>query len=262
MSKNASINISEVADKIRKGYLNINVQELFLSIMIKGLMHNLRNEIKIRDISVPHMILHTGDDRMWLEARGYDASIEPLNISNENTIYSLIPRCIVNPTSVDLDAGQLTSPYSIGGIQYEDETGLYMLKGEFRRMPLKMTFELKYYVESFTDMLELMQYIISNFSFVRTYDIVYMGQHIKCSYKIPDSFSDEHTMDIDGALSENRDHSLNISIEVETNMPVFNNRTIMPATSIINKAASSVTPTNDLEQIINITTSSRTYENA
>ena len=243
---------NEVADKIRKGDLNINVQELFLSTMIKGLMHSLKNDIKIREIPVPHMILHTGDDRMWIEARGYDASIEPLNISNENTVYSIVPRCIVNPAGVDLDSGQLTSPYSIGGIQYEDNNGLHMLKGEFRRMPIKMTFDLKYYVDSFTDMLELMQYIIVNLAYVKTYDIVYMGQHIKCSYKIPDSFSDEHTMDIDGAVSDNREHTLNLSIEVETNMPVFNNRTIMPATSIITKTSLNVTPNIISDDIINI----------
>jgi hypothetical protein len=78
-------------------------------------------------------------------------------------------------------------------------------------------------------MLELIQYVITNLAFIRTYEIIYMGQNIKCSYKIPESFSDEHTLDIDGSLSDNREHSLNLSIEVETNMPVFNNRTIMPS---------------------------------
>ena len=63
-----------------------------------------------------------------------------------------------------------------------------------------------------------------------------MGQNITCSYKIPDSFGEEHTMDIDGSLSDNRTHSLNMSLEVETNMPVFNNRTIMPADNIISKS--------------------------
>ena len=61
---------------------------------------------------------------------------------------------------------------------------------------------------------------------------MYLGQKIKCSYKIPESFGEEHTMELDGALSENRNHLLTLSLEVETNMPVFNNKTIMPATII------------------------------
>lgn len=222
-------NSSYIVDNIRRGALDINVQELFFSAIIKGLLYNLNKDIKIRNERVPHFILHTGDDRMWLETKGYDASIEPLKISNENSVYSIIPKCIVNPAGIDLDSAQLTSPYSLGSLQYESEDGVFMLNGEFRRVPIKMTFELKYYVDSYTDMLELIQYVITNLAFIRTYEIIYMGQNIKCSYKIPESFSDEHTLDIDGSLSDNREHSLNLSIEVETNMPVFNNRTIMPS---------------------------------
>ena len=222
-------NSSYIVDDIKRGALDINVQELFFSAIIKGLLYNLNKDIKIRNERVPHFILHTGDDRMWLETKGYDASIEPLKISNENSVYSIIPKCIVNPAGIDLDSAQLTSPYSLGSLQYESEDGVFMLNGEFRRVPIKMTFELKYYVDSYTDMLELIQYVITNLAFIRTYEIIYMGQNIKCSYKIPESFSDEHTIDIDGSLSDNREHSLNLSIEVETNMPVFNNRTIMPS---------------------------------
>lgn len=243
--KDEKNNIRNIVELIRKGDLDVNVQDLFLSIVIKGLLFNLNNDIKIRNESVPHYIIHTGDDRMYLEMRGYDASIEPLNPSNEmNTIYSSLPRCIVNPNGIDVDTAQLTSPYSVGSIQYNvdsgDNTGVYALKGEFRRMPLKISFDLKYYVDSYTDMLELIQCILSNLAFINTYDIVYMGQKIKCSYKIPESFSDEHTMDIDGSFSDSKTRNLSLSIEVETNMPIFNNRTIVSATNIITKPISNI----------------------
>lgn len=226
--------IKEIVNSIRTGDLDINVQDLFLSKMIKGLLYNLNNDIKVRGICVPHYIMHTGDDRMFIEARGYDFSIEPALVSNEkHTIYDIIPKCIVNTTGITLDTGQLTSPYSIGGIQYENENGIYMLKGEFRRMPVTLSVDLKYYTDSYTDMLELIQYVLSNLAFIRTYDIMYMGQKIKCSYKIPDSFSDEHTMDLDGTYTDSREHTMSLSIEVEGNMPIFNNKTIMSATDII-----------------------------
>ena len=237
-------NTNTIVEMIRKGDLDINVQELFLSALIKGLLLNLKNDIKIREEAVPHMILHTGDDRLWLEQKGYDASIEPLTISNENNVYSIIPKCIVNLSNVDLDSAQLTSPYSIGKMQYivndGDYCGTYALKGEFRRIPIKMAFELKYYVDSYTDMLELIQTVIANLAFIRTYDIIYMGQVIKCSYKIPDSFGEEHTMEIDGALSDSRDHSITLSLEVEANMPIFNNRTIMSASKIITTTVTNI----------------------
>lgn len=237
-------NATEIANKIRKGDLDINVQERFLSSLIKGLLLKLNSEIKIRNIEVPHMILHTGDDRMWVETKNYNASIEPLTISNEGSVYSIIPKCVVTPSSVDLDLNQLTSPYSLGSLQYESPNGVCMLTGEFRRIPVKIGVDLKYYTDSYTDMLELIQYIIANLSFIRTYDIVYLGQKIKCSYKIPESFGEEHTMELDGALSDNREHSLSLSVEIETSLPIFNNRTIMPS-KIITKTVANIHPSID-----------------
>lgn len=235
-------NIDNVIQDIRNGDLDINVQDLFFSILIKGLLYNLNNCIKVRGDYVPHYITHTGDDRMYLAARGYNASLEPNLPSNEiRNIYDIIPKCIVNPSNIDLDINQLTSPYSIGGIQYSDKDGLYMLKGEFRRVPVKISVDLKYYTESYTDMLELIQYIISNLAFIRTFDIMYMGQKITCSYRIPEAFNDEHSMDIDGSMSDSRNHELNLSIEVESNFPVFNNRTIMPADKIITTTINNTT---------------------
>lgn len=226
-------NISDIVEKIRTGVLDVNVQELFFSKLIKGLIYNLNNDIKIRGIAVPHIIMHMGDDKMWMETKGYNNSIEPLKISNENYVYQIVPRCNVTPSNIDLDSSQLSNPYTIGSLQYEDDNGVYTLYGEFRRMPVKMAIELKYSVESYTDLLELIQYIISNLSFIRTYDIMYLGQKIKCSYKIPESFSDEHAMEIDGALTDDRDHKLNLSLEIESNVPVFNNKTIMSGDNII-----------------------------
>ena len=242
--------IKKVVENIRNGVLDINVQELFFSVLIKGLLYKLNTEIKIRDIYVPHMILHTGDDRMWLETKGYNASIEPLKISNEQSVYSIVPKCIVTTSNLDLDVSQLTSPYSIGNLQYcedkdEETKGVYSLIGEFRRVPIKMGVELKYYTDSFTDMLELIQSTIANLSFIRTFDIVYMGQKIKCSYKIPESFGEEHTMEIDGAMQDNKNHILNLSIEVETNMPVFNSKTIMPPVIITKPVKNTYTSINE-----------------
>ena len=111
--------IDDIIKDIRTNKININSQELFFPLIIKGLISSLNSLIYIRKSPVPHYILHTGDDRLFLEAKGYNASIEPEKISNEEYIYSTIPRCIIEPGSLDLDTAQLTSPYSIGSCQLE-----------------------------------------------------------------------------------------------------------------------------------------------
>lgn len=234
------MNGQKVIDDIRGGALDVNGQELFFPLVLKGLLVNLRKCIKIRGEGVPHIITHMGDDRMWLDARGYDNSIEPLQISNENSIYNIVPRCNVNPGGITLDAGQLTNPYSVGQCQVNTDKGVYTLKGEFRRIPVKMSVELKYQTDSYTDLMEAIQYIVSHLAFVRTYDIMYMGQKIKCSYKIPDSFDGEHQMDLDGGISDGREHTMSMSVELETNMPVFSNKTMALADKIITKTVANV----------------------
>lgn len=239
---------TDIVQDIRTGALDINTQELFFPLIIKGLLTNLNTAIKVRNIPVPHYILHTGDDRMFLDIKGYDNSIEPLKISNENNIYIITPRCLVTPGGIDLDSAQLTSPYSRGICQLETSDEVLALSGEFRRLPMKLSVDLKYYTDSYTDMMELIQYITTNLAFIRTYNIVYMGQNIMCSYKIPDSFGEEHTMELDGQYQDGREHTLSLSIEVETSMPVFANRTMIRSDKIIANTVSNIMPKYNLNE--------------
>ena len=77
--------------KLRTGEIDANNQSLFLSILIKGLIYNLNDKISVRGKYVPHYILNTGDDIMYLEVKGQDHSIEPLEVSNEDYIYTMVP---------------------------------------------------------------------------------------------------------------------------------------------------------------------------
>lgn len=225
----------DIIQQIREGVIDINNQELFFSNVIKGLILDLNKDISVRNIKVPHFILHTGNDAMYLEIKGYDNSIEPTQISNENYIYSITPRCIINPAGIDLIPDQLTNPYSLGKLQYDSGEELYDLTAEFRRIPIKMEVELKYITDTFRDMLEIIQQVITKLSFLRTYSITYMGQHIKCSYQLPQSFSEDHLMDLDGTTTDNKSHTMELSIEIESHIPVYNEKTIMSSGDVISK---------------------------
>lgn len=232
--------MENIIENIRKGIIDINNQELFFSALIKGLMLRLDDDISIRNIPIPHLIINTGDDTMYLERKGQNNAIEPLQISNEDYIYTVIPRCMVKPGGIDLLADQLTNPYTIGQFQYDDSENLLNLTAEFRRMPIKLTVELKYLTDTYRDLLELTQQIITKLSFIRTFNITYMGQMIQCSYRIPESFSGEYITDLDGTTTDSRAKSISISLEVETNIPVISPKTVMPADKFIKSAESSI----------------------
>ena len=220
-------------NRIRRGEVDINNQSLFLPIVIKGLILKLNEQLTIRGIKIPHFIIHTGDDTMYLSVKGQDASIEPLEITNENYVYNSIPRCIVTIGGINLDADQLTSPYSRGQLQYEDDNNIYTFSGEFRRIPITISVSCKYYVDSWGDMMALAQQIVSKLAFVQTYNISYMGQAIKCSYNIPTSIEGEYTAELDGTTQDNKLRTTDISLDVQTNFPVWEPRTITSSDDII-----------------------------
>lgn len=224
--------MNPIVEKLRKGELDCNMHQFFFAKLIKGLMVDLRSIIKIRKIPVPHMIVNTGDDTMWVLEKDYDYSKEPCEVTNEQYVYNIVPRCIVSPGSLDMVPDQLTNPYVRGNFQYEHDGSLYTLNAEFRRMPIKIQVNLKYILDSFTDVLEMMQHVCTKLAFVRTYKFVYLGQTILCSYKIPDTLEDQHMTEITGDTTESRDRLVEFQIEVESNIPVFSEKTIVEPVAI------------------------------
>jgi hypothetical protein len=227
----------DLIKSIRTGEIDINNQSLFFPIVIKGLLVKLNEQLAIRGGKVPHYIIHTGDDTMYLSVKGQNAAIEPLEISNDDFVYSSVPRCLVTMSGLNLETDQLTSPYVQGQMQYESEDSIYTLTGEFRRVPVKLTVGCKYYVDSWGDMMELVQHIISKLAFIQTYTVSYMGQAIKCSYTIPTSLDGEYTTELDGTTQDNKLRTTEISLEIETNFPVWEPRTMMYSGDVISKFA-------------------------
>ena len=72
-----------------------------------------------------------------------------------------------------------------------------------------------------------MQQICTKLCWIKTYNIVYMGQNITCSYKVPDQLEGEYLTELDGTTQDNRNKVLTIDLEVETNIPVYSPGTII-----------------------------------
>lgn len=241
----------EVIDKITRGEIDINNQSLFFPLVVKGFLLNINKKLVVRGTPIPHFILHTGDDEMYLGVKGQDASIEPLEVSNEDYVYNTIPRCIVKPGSVSIPADQITNPYVPGSIDLQIDNSLYPIVAQFRRMPVKLSLSLKYYVNSYADLMTVIQQVITSLAFVQTYKIVYLGQEIICSYNTPDSQNGEWSTDLDGQTTDNKYRTCEFDVEIESNLPVFDNRTAMYAGNIISKSITNVSPAKMGEKINN-----------
>jgi len=234
------MNVNELYEKIRKGEIDVNNQSLFFKIFIEGFLQSLNDTIKIRNKTIPHYIPQTGDETMMVEIKGKDVTANDTEVTNENYIYSVSPRCSVQPKGISIIADQVSSPYANGTFEFDYEDVIAMFSAEFRRIPLKMSFELTYLVDSYTDYLELVQQIVSKLLFIRNYSISYMGRSIGCSYQVPTDFDVEYDVEFDLANQEDRHKKLNLTIEVETNFPVYAGETAIPADRIITKYKSDI----------------------
>ena len=217
----------ELQNKIVKGEIDVNNQELFMSSLFKALLYNLNQQIKLREKKIPHFILNTGDDIMYLEHKGQDINKDPLGVPNEDYIYNSIPRCMVDLADIEVLEDQITSPYTRGDFELTIDDVLTGFSAEFRRMPLKFSVTLKYYMDSFTDVMSVTQYIITKLLFIRTFKFDYLGQTIQASYKVPTAFSSEKNITFDGGTTDQKLRTIELSLEVETNMPVYNERTVI-----------------------------------
>ena len=220
-------------NKLRTGEIDANEQQLFFSILLKGLVYNLNNTINVRNIAVPHYILNTGDDIMYLEVKGQNQAIEPREVSNEEFVYNTIPRCMVQPSGMNIPTDQLTNPYTTGSFEFEYDDTIYTFIAEYRRMPIKFNVSLKYVFDNYTDALQCTQQLITKLAFINPFKIIYLGQTIDCSYNIPADYNTEFMMEFDGLSEDDKTRKLNLDIEVDTNLPVIYPRTLMPADSYI-----------------------------
>jgi hypothetical protein len=239
--------------KIVKGEIDVNNQELFMSSLFKALIYNLNHQMLLRDKSIPHFILNTGDDIMYLENKGQDNSKEPYQVSNEDYIYNSIPRCMINLGGIEVLEDQITSPYSRGEFEISTDDILQSFSAEFRRMPLKFSVTLKYYLDSFTDVLSVTQYIITKLLFIRTFKFDYLGQIIEASYKVPTSFDNEKNITFDGGTTEQKLRTIELTLDVETNMPVYDERTTINCenrTNVFNWKSYSSNSTLDEKEIL------------
>jgi hypothetical protein len=239
--------------KIVKGEINVNNKELFMSSLFKALIYNLNHQMLLRDKSIPHFILNTGDDIMYLENKGQDNSKEPYQVSNEDYIYNSVPRCMINLGGIEVLEDQITSPYSRGEFEISTDDILQSFSAEFRRMPLKFSVTLKYYLDSFTDVLSVTQYIITKLLFIRTFKFDYLGQIIEASYKVPTSFDNEKNITFDGGTTEQKLRTIELTLDVETNMPVYDERTTINCenrTNVFNWKSYSSNSTLDEKEIL------------
>ena len=222
--------------------LDLNSRENYFNKLISAFLVDISSIMSLRgSITIPHFIPSTGDDTIYLMDRGYNGSLEPCEITNQaNVYYQRNPRCVCQVGGINLLNDQLTSPFvhGIGTIEGEDNNGnpvVTTYSAQFRRYPVQVSIDCKYVVPTFNDVLWLTQHIITNAATIRTFKFVYLGQVLSASYRLPDAYQGEFPIEIDGTSQEDRNKTVSISLEIESNLPVYDNDTAIKTDKVILK---------------------------
>lgn len=228
----------ELRLKIINGEIDPNNTELFFGDMVKAAILFLNDNVKLRGKQVPHFIMNTGDEILYRELMHY--SYDVTNVTDEDFVYNEIPRCIINFNEMQTVPDQLTQPTIRACFDIVEDDNIYEFSAETRRMPITSTLSLKYYIDSFTDSLAVVQSLITKLSYIRTFSFIYMGNEVICSLRFPDG----HTIEKPESLSfdsENRYKTISFDLQLETNLPIFDTRTCVETSAIITKTDNIIT---------------------
>lgn len=207
-----------------------NRDERFFSILLKGVLNWLNNNIVLYNKPIIHFMFNTGSSYIYVESNGYEFSWN--ETSGEDQLYMQTPRCIVELGDIGVATEELTSPFSYGEYERRNGDDIKGFQSEIRRLPLEINLSLRYVLSNFNESIILVQELIDKILFQRYFNIIYLGQTIKCSIEFPNSSKIEINK-IDMTSSEVNQKNINIELKICTNYPQINSRVELDNSKLI-----------------------------
>jgi len=210
--------MGEVINKYERFYED----ETFFEQVVLGFLYYINNNVTLNKKNIRHYIINSGTDYLYIEGNKQDVLCQ---IPKEK-IYANVPSCIIDYENIEIVREQMSSPYSRGNYQKIDKTTgeLKEYNAEVKRVPVKIEFNCKYIFNNFKDVNKLQQKLIEVFHSVRYYYISYLGKEVKCMIKFPDNIDNKKNIEV-VANADERFREINVTIELETNLPVYDELT-------------------------------------
>jgi hypothetical protein len=210
--------------------------ERFFALVIKGVLSWLNSNLLMYNKPIRHFILNTGSSYLYLENNGYEYTW--CETSGEDYMYMETPRCLVSVGNFNVPLEELTAPYVRG--EYERISNAPSTKGqivaynaEMQRLPIEMNLTLKYVFSNFNEAIIFTQELFECVLFQQYFDIIYLGQIIKCSIEI-NGDTNIQLNEIDLSSKDVNQRTMEFEIKVTTNLPIINEKTESKSSNVIN----------------------------
>jgi hypothetical protein len=212
-----------------------NKDERFFSLLIKGALSWLNDNIVMYNKPINHFIFNTGSSYLYLENNGYEYTF--CETTGEDTLYMKTPRCVVSLGNFSVILEELTAKENTA--QYERISNADDTKGQIlaynapmQRIPLELTLNLKYVFSTFNESIIFVQELFEKLLFQRYFNIVYLGQTIQCSIEFTEN-TNININQIDLTSRETNQKTIELEVKICSNLPVFNIKSEVRSAAVI-----------------------------
>lgn len=198
-----------------------NRDERFFSILIKGILGWLTQNIVLYGKPIKHFIFNTGSSVMYMESNGYEYNMN--ETSGEDWIYHEMPRCVCEFGNISVPQEELSNPFIRGVYERRSGDDIVGYNSEIRRLPIELSIHLRYILSNMNESLILIEELINKLVFQQYFNIVYLGQIIECSLEHDGSHQVEINK-IDMANAETNQKTIDFDLKICSNYPIINER--------------------------------------
>lgn len=209
-----------------------NRDERFFSVLVKGALSWLNQNIVMYNKSINHFIFNTGSSYLYVESNGYEFSMN--ETSGEDQMYMKMPRCVIELGDINIPMEELSAPYVRGVYERLDDNTIKGYNAQIRRLPLEVSLSAKYVLSNFNEAIILVQELIDKVTFQQYFNITYLGQIIQCSLELDSNYQIQVNK-IDMTDPNVNQKNIEIQFKLCSNYPRIDERTEEPVTNVIAK---------------------------
>lgn len=209
-----------------------NRDERFFSVLVKGALSWLNQNIVMYNKSINHFIFNTGSSYLYVESNGYEFSMN--ETSGEDQMYMKMPRCVIELGDINIPMEELSAPYVRGVYERLDGNTIKGYNAQIRRLPLEVSLSAKYVLSNFNEAIILVQELIDKVTFQQYFNITYLGQIIQCSLELDSNYQIQVNK-IDMTDPNVNQKNIEIQFKLCSNYPRIDERTEEPVTNVIAK---------------------------
>lgn len=179
--------------------------------------YNQIDEDTLQKVNVPFYYSVTGDDRFLADNFLYDAVAAGKAIGD----YDVVPRGILQLTSMSIDSGSQTNKFIRGEFVREWNGVLKTFSLETNFLPLTMTFGVTIVCSNNLEMLKVTESILSKLYKTTIYSVDLGMIRIQAGMAVPEDYSQDRLFEF--ALNDKKEFNVTFDLEVKSFMPCFEN---------------------------------------